>query len=449
MIFVLRAHAAHTREWRKGPNIKHRILELPVRYEVATVVRGFDQCYRSAVGHAPGEHGVSLSGRVLSGEVAKTAKTLFFPFVSYSACQFVLVISPSVVYRRGQAPCVYPCSFSLVGEPEELVRMGAEQQPKVLVETITEDVVDVRSALPSEKIGTDPSWKPKVKYHMVGFMIFAHIMSFVGLVMACRHERAVRMIIEVILGWQLAGLGITVGAHRLWAHRTFKARTPMKVLLMFLNSAAHQGSIYHWSRDHRIHHKFSETDADPHNSHRGFFFSHMGWLLRDKHPLVLKKGKEMDMSDLAADPIVMFQYRNYLWLSSLFAYVIPALYTYFVHGDYWLGLFAHGFLRHVLLLHATWMVNSVAHMFGSRPYSPSIRPCESLLTALATLGEGWHNWHHTYPFDYAASEFGFSGSWNPSKLFIDFFCLIGQASDRKRATNLWEQKKAKLAKKQE
>ena len=304
---------------------------------------------------------------------------------------------------------------------------------------------EVAAADLSTKYGTDPDWRPKLKFHMIGFMMLAHTLAFIGLVKACFHDHAFRIILEVILGWQIAGLGITVGAHRLWAHRTFKARSPFKAVLMFLNSAAHQGSIYHWSRDHRIHHKFSETDADPHNSTRGFFFSHMGWLLKDKHPLVLKKGRELDMSDLEADPIVMFQHRNYLWLSSLFAYIIPAMYGYFVHDDYWLGLLTHGFLRHLILLHATWMVNSVAHLFGYRPYNPNINPRESLITSLCTLGEGWHNWHHTYPFDYATSEYGVFGRWNPSKFVIDICCLLGQASDRKRATHLWEKKKSRMA----
>lgn len=261
--------------------------------------------------------------------------------------------------------------------------------------------------------------------------------------MICRHERALRIILEVIIGWQISGLGITIGAHRLWAHRSFKARTPLRIVLMMLNCTANQGSIYHWSRDHRIHHKFSDSDADPHNSHRGFFFAHMGWLLKEKHPLVLKKGKELDMSDLTSDPVVMFQRRNHAWLTVIFAYFLPAMYGYYVYNDYWLGLFVHGFLRHLIVLHATWMVNSVAHFYGYRPYTPFIRPCENLLTALCTLGEGWHNWHHTYPFDYATSEFGIFGQWNPSKLLIDVCCWLGLAYDRKRATGLWQMKKAR------
>lgn len=72
---------------------------------------------------------------------------------------------------------------------------------------------------------------------------------------------------------------------------------------------AAQNSIYEWVRDHRVHHKYSETDADPHNSKRGFFFSHMGWLMMKKHPDVIKKGSTLDMTDVMNDPIVRFQRR--------------------------------------------------------------------------------------------------------------------------------------------
>lgn len=104
-----------------------------------------------------------------------------------------------------------------------------------------------------------------------------------------------------------AAFGITAGAHRLWAHKSYKARLPLRIFLMILQTIAFQNSIYEWARDHRVHHKFTDTDADPHNASRGFFFSHMGWLLIRKHPEVKAKGKMIDMSDLEQDPVVMFQ----------------------------------------------------------------------------------------------------------------------------------------------
>lgn len=84
--------------------------------------------------------------------------------------------------------------------------------------------------------------------------------------------------------WVMYCIGITAGSHRLWAHKSYSASTPLKVLLMLWSSGAHQGSIFHWSRDHRLHHKFSDTELDPHSISRGFFFSHIGWLLVKKNP---------------------------------------------------------------------------------------------------------------------------------------------------------------------
>ena len=126
------------------------------------------------------------------------------------------------------------------------------------------------------------------------------------------------------------GFGITGGAHRLWAHRCYKANLPLRIFAALgqtlsvqvriicefkkkktrFNDAFNsypQNDIYVWSRDHRVHHKFSETDADPHNARRGFFFAHVGWLLCKKHPEVKRRGKTVDMSDVLQDPVVIFQ----------------------------------------------------------------------------------------------------------------------------------------------
>lgn len=112
------------------------------------------------------------------------------------------------------------------------------------------------------------------------------------------------------LGYSLifiGGIGITGGAHRLWAHRSYKAKLPLRIMLMLFDTLAFQDSIYVWARDHRVHHKFTDTNADPYSSRRGFFFSHMGWLMCRKHPDVVEKGKLIDLSDLEADPVIRFQ----------------------------------------------------------------------------------------------------------------------------------------------
>lgn len=105
----------------------------------------------------------------------------------------------------------------------------------------------------------------------------------------------------------IGAFGITAGAHRLWAHKSYKATWQLRLILATVNLIAFQNSIHEWVRDHRVHHKYTDTNADPHNAKRGFFFSHMGWLVLRKHPDVKTKGANISMADLEEDQIVMFQ----------------------------------------------------------------------------------------------------------------------------------------------
>lgn len=234
--------------------------------------------------------------------------------------------------------------------------------------------------------------------------------------------------------WLLSGLGITAGAHRLWAHRSYQASPVLQVFLLFANTIAFQGSVFEWSRDHRVHHKGSETNADPHNARRGFFFAHCGWVMVRKHPEVIATGKKLNCDDLASDPLVMFQAKFYLPLVLVCCYGVPTLVGHFFLSGASTGFWIGGIFRHVWVLHMTWCVNSVAHLFGNRPYQPSINPAENLFVSICALGEGWHNYHHKYPRDYATGEWGIlSGQWNPTKLFIDACALVGLAHDLKRS----------------
>jgi stearoyl-CoA desaturase (delta-9 desaturase) len=131
----------------------------------------------------------------------------------------------------------------------------------------------------------------------------------------------------------ISSLGVLAGSHRLWSHKSYKAKLPLRIILAFLQTLALQNDIYEWSRDHRVHHKYSETDADPHNAKRGFFFAHMGWLLCKKHPEVKEKGKSIDMSDLWSDPVVRFQRRFYVPLVILIWGVFPVVVPIYFYGE--------------------------------------------------------------------------------------------------------------------
>ncbi|KAJ9441621.1 Delta(9)-fatty-acid desaturase fat-7, partial [Diplonema papillatum] len=230
-------------------------------------------------------------------------------------------------------------------------------------------------------------------------------------------------------------LGITGGAHRLWSHRSYQAHFPARLVMMLANSIANQGSIYHWSRDHRVHHAKSDTESDPHDITRGLFYSHMGWLLLKKRQAVKEAGKKIDCSDLMADPLVRIQHVCDPFWNQFFCFGLPTLVAWYYFDEALLGFTVMGCARWLLCLHATWCVNSVAHAFGPRPYTPNMYPSENLWTTVVAVGEGYHNWHHTYPWDYAAAELGGFQCYNPTTTWIDFLALIGQAYGRKRATH--------------
>ena len=121
------------------------------------------------------------------------------------------------------------------------------------------------------------------------------------------------------------GLGVTAGAHRLWTHRSYKATLPMRIFLMIGQSISGQYSIYGWATGHRTHHKFADTDADPHNVKRGFCFAHVGWIIQKEHPLCAIKSKGLNGSDLIDDFIVRWQHRFYEFWLVLIGTVLPTL----------------------------------------------------------------------------------------------------------------------------
>ncbi|XP_028287787.1 acyl-CoA desaturase [Parambassis ranga] len=229
----------------------------------------------------------------------------------------------------------------------------------------------------------------------------------------------------------ISGLGITAGAHRLWSHRSYKASLPLRIFLSVANSMAFQNDIFEWARDHRVHHKYSETDADPHNAVRGFFFAHIGWLLVRKHPDVIEKGRKLELKDLLNDKVVMFQRKYYKLSVLIMCFFIPTIVPWYLWGEsLWVAYFLPGLLRYTLVLNASWLVNSAAHMWGNRPYDKHINPRENKFVTFSAIGEGFHNYHHTFPYDYATSEYGWK--LNLTTCFIDLMCFLGLAKDCKR-----------------
>lgn len=263
--------------------------------------------------------------------------------------------------------------------------------------------------------------------------VFLHAGSLYGLYLGLTQAKW-QTILFTYICYLVSGLGITAGAHRLWSHKAYKAKLPLRIFLAIGNTIAFQNSVYEWARDHRVHHKYTETDADPHNSNRGFFFAHIGWLLCRKHPDVLQKGKNVDCQDILNDPVVDIQKRYYLPLVVMACFVLPTVIPAVLWGETWAtSYFLCSLFRYCFLLHMTWLVNSAAHMFGNRPYDTTIGPRENINVSLGALGEGFHNYHHTFPWDYKSSELGWK--MNITTVFIDCMAAIGQAYDLREVDN--------------
>ncbi|KAK7867624.1 hypothetical protein R5R35_014818 [Gryllus longicercus] len=228
----------------------------------------------------------------------------------------------------------------------------------------------------------------------------------------------------------LAGFGVTGGAHRLWTHRSYKAKLPLRIIMMIGHGLAGMNSIFDWVRDHRVHHKFSETDADPHNARRGFFFSHVGWLMVKKHPEVVRRGQTVDMSDVLADPVVQFQRKHHLKMFYVLCFLIPTVVPVYFWNEDWMASFCACMARWVIGVNFVWSVNSAAHLYGGHPFNKYINPADNRFVSFMCMGEGWHNYHHVFPWDYKASEYGHL---NTTMHIIKLFERIGWAYDLKTA----------------
>ncbi|VDK68289.1 unnamed protein product [Litomosoides sigmodontis] len=261
-------------------------------------------------------------------------------------------------------------------------------------------------------------FKAQVVWRNVVLFAALHIASLVGLYQFVFIAKW-PTILWYCTTWLMGVMGITAGAHRLWSHRSYKARWPARLFLMFCNSMAFQNDVIEWSRDHRCHHKWIDTDADPHNTTRGMFFAHMGWLLVRKHPEVKRKGAQLDLSDLFNDPILAFQRRHYLKTVLVAWFIVPT----FVPMYFWGESFVVAF------------------------YTCTLLSCCFQL-AVTAMGEGGHNYHHTFPQDYRTSEYVLH--FNVTKLFIDILFYLGLAYDMKVVPQeIIERQKAKHAMKRD
>ncbi|TMW53323.1 hypothetical protein DOY81_001623 [Sarcophaga bullata] len=329
-------------------------------------------------------------------------------------------------------PCSVTSSVPVVNSEATTTKVEAvvKKVNNKSIESRPSEVAAVKSGTNTkQELAKSKPYEMEIVWHNVLLFIILHSAAFYGVYLVFAENAYIDLLLSYFVVF-FGGMGITAGVHRLWSHRAYKARLPLRIFLMLCQSLAFQNSIYEWTRDHRVHHKFTDTDADPHNSRRGFFFAHMGWLMCKKHPDVKQKGKQIDMSDLEADPVVMFQKKYYFVIMPICCFVLPALFPYYYLGSSLkVCFFVGSMFRYCLSLHGTWLVNSAAHFYGMKPYDKNISSVNNKMVSIIAFGEGWHNYHHVFPWDYKAAELPYYYNWTTA--FLNVMAKIGQAYDLK------------------
>jgi len=219
------------------------------------------------------------------------------------------------------------------------------------------------------------------------------LLAFTGLIFVPVRKET---IIWAVIMYFWTGMGITGGYHRLWSHKAFSASFPVQLFLCLGGAAAFEGSAKWWCRNHRAHHRYTDTEKDPYNARQGFWYAHMGWMLVKQNT---KRIGYADITDLQKDKLIVWQHNYYPFIAIGVGVVFPTLVAG-LWGDFLGGFFFASMMRVVFVHHATFFVNSLAHTLGEKTFSDHHTAFDSVVTAVLTLGEGYHNYHHEFPQDY-------------------------------------------------
>lgn len=266
------------------------------------------------------------------------------------------------------------------------------------------------------------NWVPGL--FIIGYhLILVGILPFYFL----HHTPSWKLISGSFVLFYLAGLGITVGYHRLYSHTTYKINAVVEWVVLFFGTMAIQGSVIRWSFDHRHHHAFVDTDADPYSIKKGFWYAHVLWLF--------EKQKEVDpkvVSDLWRRPLLRFQHRYYgllMVLTNALAFVAIGAFCQDYLGAFVFALLVRMFFGH----HFTWFINSLAHTWGARTFCKELSAVDNCIIALLTFGEGYHNYHHTFAYDYRNGIRWFH--FDPTKWIIWTLSKCGLTKQLRRVEN--------------
>ncbi|KAJ5477545.1 hypothetical protein N7530_003054 [Penicillium desertorum] len=280
------------------------------------------------------------------------------------------------------------------------------------------------------------TWKTEFEWYRRNFHGFLH-MSLVGpivvIFLTVPYVVPKQNTIFMAIVWGIiGGFSITIGYHRLWAHRSFTVCIGIRIVLAVIGAAQNQWPILWWVKHHRAHHKYTDTDQDPYNAKRGLLFSHIGWLLG----LNEIAWGPVDLSDLKQDPVVIWQDRLYWPILITIGILLPGAVAHCGWNDWKGGMLYAGLTRIIITQHITFLINSVAHASwaGTQPYSACTTARNIPLLAILTLGEANHNFHHAFPTDYRNGVNWMEPDF--SRWIIWLWERLGWASDLKTASRL-------------
>ncbi len=226
----------------------------------------------------------------------------------------------------------------------------------------------------------------KLNWAIISVLVVLHAGAIAALFMFSWHA----FIISLLLYWISVGLGISMGYHRLHTHRSYKLPRALEYFLAFCGTLSLEGGPIFWVATHRIHHQYSDKPGDPHSPREGAWWAHIGWLLVGESKHNDTKVMSKYAPDLARDPF--YAYLNtYHWIP-----IVVVSILLLVFGGLPLLLWATC-MRLTFGLHATWTVNSITHMWGTRRFTTRDDSRNNVIIALLTFGEGWHNNHHAHP----------------------------------------------------
>jgi stearoyl-CoA desaturase (delta-9 desaturase) len=243
------------------------------------------------------------------------------------------------------------------------------------------------------------------KIHAILIFVIPTIGTIAALYLAWNYGVTLTDMLLLFIGYAFTMLGITLGYHRLFSHRSFKAKTWFRVLLAIAGSTAAQGSVVYWVSNHRRHHQYTDLPGDLHSPYvrdegkiddlvTGFWHSHMGWTFGHKMTNALMFAKDIYRDDAISWANRMY----YVWVFG--GLIVPAVIGGLISGT-WYGAFTGflwgGLVRVFLAYHFVNGIDSVTHIFGNQPFHSADHSVNNAVWAVPTLGEGWHNNHHAFP----------------------------------------------------